>query len=266
MPNSAMSKTVIATLAALLVATACDNSTDPHFEGPPPLPDLKTMTADLSFFGESPVGAASNFTAAKTVAAPAVASTTAFMPLAVAAYEAAEDATPVEQNDGYHWTFSATHQNQTINANLTGRARGIIDAVWELRVDAASLTPPLTGFLLLSGRSDLDETNGEWRVFNAATPSASNALLDITWESIGAASWRVVFLNVATASPGLGDYLDYQALGDVRTLSYRDASAGSTAVIQWNSVTKAGSISVPGINGGNAACWNGAMQNVVCLN
>ena len=68
--------------------------------------------------------------------------------------------------------------------------------------------------------------------------------------------------DVAGENPG--DELAYLVDGTTRQISWYDASEDETAVIEWDALTRVGSIMVPGYNSGALSCWDGGLQNVAC--
>ena len=253
-----------ATAALLITAGACRETGAPQFAGPPPLPLLESMVPELSLFSTTHAGSGTHYDGAATAVAAAVASTTSMMPLSTALYDGADETDPERQSDGYHWTYLVSQGGLTYDADLKGRARGIVDAVWEMRVTSTSAVPPLSDFLLFSGRSQLDTAKGEWKVFKSSTPTTPTAILDLFWFKEGTNSWRVVFKNIETGAADVDDYLEFQSATDLRRVIYYDKSLDVQSIIEWNTSTNAGYIDSPGYNGGVKACWNSTFQNTTC--
>ena len=62
-----------------------------------------------------------------------------------------------------------------------------------------------------------------------------------------------------------GDTFAYTVDGMTATLEYVDADVPtSTALIEWDTTTGAGSITVPEFNGGATACWDELFENAAC--
>jgi hypothetical protein len=258
-------KLIPGVIGVLISVSACTDSGSPTFSGPAPLPLLRTMQAQTTLFDTPHAGSGSNYNQAAAVIAAATAATTASMPTAVTVFSgAAGAADPEQQSDGFHWLYTVTSGNNTFDVDLRARTRGVEDAVWEARVISNTTTPPLSDFVLFTGRSDLTEFAGEWRIFDASTPSTPTALLDVFWSTESSTTWRTVFRNIRTGSPNVGDFLDYEAANDTRRVSYFDESVGEDGlltVVEWNATTTAGYIRS---GADQRLCWNSLLQNVTC--
>jgi hypothetical protein len=258
-------------LSALPAAiAACSSSTESNSGEAPILPSANSMRADLSLFdqtGASASGAAAiggtHFAAAAFSVTVANAVTALVMAVPVATFAAAASQEPVLEGDAYHWRYSTVVHGQSFAADLSGRGSGA-NSLWEMRISASGANPPLNDFLYYSGAAALSGESGTWTIFDAGQPSANRQLLRIDWTHANATSWRVAFINVAAGTPENGDRLTYEVSGDARSVTFLDASAAATTVVEWHAATHTGSIHTPGYNGGAKACWNTLLQNVTC--
>jgi hypothetical protein len=231
------------------------------------------MQADLSFFestGQAPsadqAGAIElNFLTAALAVSVAKAATVLTLAAPTAVFIAAASNDPVVEDDAYHWRYTVNHDANTFSADLSGRAQGT-ESLWEMRVSATGTNPPLSNFLWYSGSAMLNGTSGDWHIFDAATPGQSNELLSIEWTHQSATQWTLTFTNENDASLDLGDQLNYSVNGNIRSVSFLDASALTTATVQWDEVTHLGYIEAPNFNGGVRACWGATFENVTCSN
>ena len=228
------------------------------------------MRADVSLFNQtaSSTSAAAtvggtNFQAAAFSVTVANAVTTLVMAVPVATFAAAASQTPVFEDDAFHWRYSAVVNGQSFEADLSGRGSGT-NSLWEMRISATGANPPLNDFLYYSGTAALSGEEGTWHVFDAGQPTANRELLRIDWTHTSATSWRVEFNNVTPGTPDNGDRLTYDVSGDARSVSFLDASAATTTVVDWNAATYTGSIRAPSFNNGVKACWGAQLQNVPC--
>lgn len=257
------------TPVATVFLVACSNSTESDSTAPS-LPFSNSMRADLSLFdqpGATSAAAATvggvNFVAAAFSVGVANAVTTLVMAVPVATFAAAASQTPVVEGDAYHWRYSTVVNGQSFAADLSGQGSGT-NSLWEMRISASATNPPLNNFLYYSGSAALSGESGTWHVYDALQPTANRELLRIDWTHTSATSWRVAFINVTSGSPDNGDRLTYDVNGNARSVTFLDASAATTSVIEWNASTQAGSIRTPSFNGGVKACWDGQRQNVAC--
>jgi hypothetical protein len=225
----------------------------------------ESVESELGLFLDHPgTGAGATFLAARQIVQRAHDITTSLTPLAVLLLNEAQDEEPVSQTDGYHWLFTVLSGGLVADVDLRGRARGNVDAVWDMLVSSSTTSPPLTDFLLLSGTSDLFAENGKWRLFDEENPAASVPLLDISWSNIGLNGWRVTFRNIRDGNENEGDYLDFETLGDLRRVTYYDASADQRSFVDWNATTSAGQLVSPTHNSNVPSCWNNVFANVAC--
>ena len=261
----------VATLAALLACS--DDSTAPIDPGSPPdLPPLTSMTGDFSIFGSpgalqgeaAPVASltALNFTnaALRVVAAQVV--TVVGLAVPVATFSAAANNTPTfEDDDRWHWRFTAVNGGQTYTAHLSGAVQGS-DVVWDMRITSPTHAPPLDEFVWYGGQGRLDRTSGAWTFYDPATPSASTALLRIDWTHVSQTEhgWEATALG-GTAN---GDVFTASVDGDDHLVTYSDASQQTLVEIYWSAADGSGYLIAPLYNGGFMACWDTNQQDVTC--
>jgi hypothetical protein len=258
-------RTIVA-LATAVAMTACESATEPRFDGPPPLPPAGSMSADFSFFvGKESLNPGAHFVAASQLISTAQVSTTSLIELPRVVYLAGQAIAPVSQNDGYHRSYVATADPITFDASLVGRARGITDAVWEMRVTSGGTAPPVNGFLWITGTSLLNQFEGTWRIFDLSLPATRTEVLNVIWQNYGSSSWRVIFRNARQGTAEEDDYIEYESSFDLFRATFADASTGLLHTIEWNTVTFEGYILSPSYNGGAKSCWNSALINTPCL-
>jgi hypothetical protein len=258
------------TLALTVPLWACNNSSESSPGDAPQLPSANSMRADFSLFELAPVSNAAaatiggaNFLAAAFSVSVANAVTTLVMAVPVATFAAAASQDPVFEDGAFHWRYSTVVNGQTFAADLSGQGSGS-NSLWEMRISASGTNPPLNGFLYYSGSAALNGESGTWHVFDAAQPTANRELLRIDWTHTSATNWRVAFNNVTQGSLDNGDRLTYDVSGDARSVTFLDASASTTTMVEWNAATHTGSIRAPGFNNGVKACWDAQLQNADC--
>jgi len=175
----------------------------------------------------------------------------------LATWRAARAQQPVFEDGQWHWRFSTTENGQTYAGDLTGYIEGG-DLIAEMRITATALG--LDDFLWYVGTAPVGGTTGTWEFFDPAAPTTVVGSID--WEHPGTAVWTVSF--TAETGSGAGDVLTYDVNGNTRGISFTDASAGTTVVIEWNAATNVGSITAPNYNGGVRACWDATLANATC--
>ncbi len=248
-----------------LSVAGCSEATD--VGTPPVLPEAESMEFDLTFFdsgspsaaspsGPSRVAGVNWFTAAASVGVAnlAVAIHTA-IPLAT--WRAAVAQQPVFEDDEWHWRFNTQANGQTYGGDLTvDVAQG--DLIAEMRISSSALA--LTDFLWYVGTAPVGGTTGTWEFYDPQSPSTVVGAID--WSHPGTLVWTVSFESMA--GPDVGDVLTYDVNGAARSLSFMDASAGTSVLIEWNATTNVGSITAPNFNAGAKACWDATLANVTC--
>lgn len=248
-----------------LLIAGCSEGTGPG-GSPPVLPAPESMEFDLSFFGGgSPSATASgpsrvagvNWVAAAASVAAANLAVVVHTAIPLATWRAAAAQRPVFEDGKWHWRFTTNVYGQPFSGDLTGYVEAN-ELIAEMRITAASLG--LTNFLWYVGTAPVGGTTGSWSFYDPASPSTVVGTID--WSHPGTLVWNVSF--IVMAGPNMGDELTYDVNGAARSVSFTDASAGTTAVIAWNATTQAGSITAPNFNGGVKACWDTTLANVVC--
>ncbi len=271
-PSSIISR--VLTVAVLAGLAACaDDATAPIDPGTPPdLPPLTSMTGDFSIFGSpaarqgeaAPVASltALNFTnaALRVVAAQVV--TVVALAVPVATFAAAANNTPTfEDDDRWHWRFTAAHGGQTYTAHLSGVVQGS-DVLWDMRITSPTHVPPLEEFVWYGGQGHLDRTAGTWTFYDPSTPSTSTAVLRIDWTHVSSTEhgWEATALG----GPATGDVFTASVDGNDRMVTYSDASEQTSVEIYWNAADGSGYLIAPNYNGGVKACWDVNQQDVAC--
>ena len=261
--------------AALLAAlTACTaDSTAPNDPGlPPELPPLTSMSTDLNIFGapsslhaelahETSLSTLNFANAGIRVLAAHVA-TVAGLAVPVATFAAAANSTPTfEDDDRWHWRFTAVQGGRTYTAHLSGAVQGSTVG-WDMRITSPTHAPPLDEFVWYGGQGPLDRTSGRWTFYDPATPASSTAVLRIDWTHVSATEhgWEAT----ALAGDATGDVFTASVDGDDRMITYRDTSEQAFMEIYWNAADGSGYLIAPHYNGGVRACWDANKQDVPC--
>jgi hypothetical protein len=258
------------TLASLLLlgtlVSGCADATGVANGTPPVLPEVESMEFDIDFFqsggaGPSAAGplavAGLNWTAAALSVATANLAVVIHTVVPVATWRAARLQTPVFEDGQWHWRFSTSEGGQTYGGDLTGYTEDG-DLIAEMRITASVLG--LQDFLWYTGTAPLGGTTGEWIFFDPQAPSTVAGRID--WSHPGTGVWTLAF--TAVSGPDAGDELAYDVDVTSRTVTFVDASAGTTAEVHWDSATLTGYIIAPNYNGGLKACWDGTLANVAC--
>ncbi|MBT8335814.1 MAG: hypothetical protein KJO11_04355 [Gemmatimonadetes bacterium] len=256
-------------LVALVSVAACDDPTAPD-DTPPELPAAETMTFDFDFFDQgasigsvAPAGPARQASAGPHWGAAALTvglanvSVVVHLFVPVATWRAAASHSPVFEDGAWHWRYSVTQGGQSFSSDLSGFRDGD-DRVFEMSISSSALQ--LENFLWYRGRAPIGGTSGTWEFFD---PDAQSTVAGrIEW-SHPAADRRILTFT-AVSGENVGDELTYETDGADRFVTFFDVSENRSYEVYWDALTNAGYIVSPGYNGGEKACWDGALQNTPC--
>jgi hypothetical protein len=256
---------ILASTVLPLTFAGCSEGTGPGGT-PPVLPEDASMEFDLSFFtgtpsvaapaGPAQVAGVNWITAAASVGVANLA-VVVHTAIPLATWRAARAQVPVFEDGQWHWRFTTNVNAQSFSGDLTGYLEEN-ELIAEMRISSTGLG--LDDFLWYVGTAPVGGTTGTWAFYDPDAPSTVVGMID--WSHPGTLVWNVSFIAMAGADAG--DELTYDINGAARSVSFTDASAATTAVVEWNATTHAGSITAPGFNGGVKACWDTTLADVTC--
>lgn len=275
-----------ALLLAAAALGACDTGTGPGADPgtPPELPAATSMDVDYGLLGSAPAQAAEvhersaliaraeehaaasgvglHFTTAALSVVVAQAITALHLVVPAAVFAAAANNTPsFEDDDRWHWRYTASHAGQLWTAHLSGAVQG--DQVgWDMRITAPQANPPLDDFVWYSGTSRLDRTAGTWRFNEITRPGTPTEVVRVDWTHESDVVHGVTI--TVTSGPNVGDRLTADRDGDDHLVTWYDASENVEVEIGWDAGTGTGYIIAPGYNGGVKSCWDGNQNNTPC--
>ena len=258
-------KTISTLLLMMGLFVSCNdtNSTNPD-EIKPTLPPTQSMTIDLSEFDNSngKAKSESNFNAAVFRAGVAKLIIDANLAIPKTLIGAAQNANSETVAEGeYQWRYNADNGEDDFSVLLTAQVDSEDEVEWNFFVTTSATNPPLNNFLLFSGESEFDGTEGEWRYFDA---QESEAVSEIEWDIDNDGSIELSFLVLSDRNGNEGASIDYEFNGTTKSLVYVDGSNGDTTTIEFNTETKAGFIISPNYNEGVKACWDETFADVAC--
>lgn len=255
----------MATLVVVAVAAGCDG-TGLDSGDPPVLPMEESLVIDTETFPSSggaaagvarQVASGSHHTAATVGVVGINLAVLAITSIPRLTWAALVSRQPTFEDGRWHWRATTNIVGVNYSGHLTGYADDG-DVVAEVRVT----TPQLTDFLWYDGRAPIGGTTGQWRFYDAGQPASSVVVSTIDWSHPAEDTWTLTFTAVGGQNPG--DNLSYMVDGDLRSVTWYDASGDETYGIGWNAVTSVGYIQTANYNGGVRGCWDGNLQNVTC--
>lgn len=259
------------TCFALVLAVSCKKDEDDS----PELPAVGSLNADFAGLAAAPLAAKNAPTEA--TAAPEdyrnfanawvrvkvvqfFAGLVIVVPAAVIAVALNED----PSKEGSTWTWSVTANGATADLQVT------VSLVSGFDVELYITNDELTDYLWVEGNFGDGTGTGEWVLHDPNIAGTDDRALSIQWSYVSDTD-RALTYEILSPTPDAndevhqGDTFTYSVDGMTATLEYVDADAPSdTAVISWDTSTGAGSITVPGYNGGAAACWDDLFENAAC--
>ncbi len=271
-------------IAGFLTMAGCSTEGGTQLTGgpdaPPALPAPTSMDVDFGLFqsggSESTLAAYADpaelgaafsatqlhFGAAALSVLTAQLVTVLHLAIPTAVFGAAANNTPsFEEDNRWHWRYSASSGGQLWTAHLSGAVDGNLVS-WDMRITAPNSNPPLDEFLWYGGTSRTDETSGTWRFYDPQNPSGSSEVARVDWTHESADVHGVTI--TVTGGETIGDVLSADHDGNARFVTWTDASRGETVEIFWDAATGEGYIIAPALNGGVMACWDSAQQDVPC--
>jgi hypothetical protein len=298
------SGTCLVLIVALLGIQACGSDDDPVIPPTdqteaPDLPDMSTMTMDLSFFGLAGVDDASakqgspspellaastgkdNFiNAAVRVLYVHLVFFAAFEP-PVAAFAVAIHSIPQRQPDGsYLWTYIYVDDGIDYSIFLYGKDEGDYVA-WRMEVSTNNPEMPLDHFVWFSGEAQKNDTFGFWQFYEPidgppAMAAAAGALqtpgeqsIRIDWENSPGDIHSLTILVNKEGADDEGNTVQFYASPTVHYIEFTDYTVnpqGDAYDITWYP-DGSGSLLVPDYpedNPGTKACWDTGQYDIVC--
>ena len=260
----------LCTCSALLLALSCKDKDDS-----PDLPPATSLSTDFSALTAAPVAAKNAPTGATAVPEDYLNFANAFVRVKVvqffaglvivlpaAAMGLALNEDPDKQ--GNTWFWSVTVGEATADLEVS------VSLVSGFDVELYVTNAELERFLWVEGNFGDGSGTGEWVLHDPEIAGADKRALSIQWTYVSDTDRALTYeiLSPTANDDGdvfQGDTFAYTVDGMTATLEYVDADVPtSTALIEWDTTTGAGSITVPEFNGGATACWDELFENAAC--
>ena len=293
---------VLVLIVALLGFQACGGDDDPiappdPAADAPALPDLSTMTMDLSFFGLAGIDQTSiekgtpseellaastgkdNFINAAVRVLYLQLAFCVVMEPPVAAFALAIHSVPQKQDDGsYLWTYIFVDGAVEYSIFLYGKDEGDYVA-WRMEVSANNPEMPLDHFVWFDGEAMKDDSQGYWQFYEpaaepayyvdaTATGTPGDESIRIDWLNAPGNVHRLTILNNKEGHEEEGDTIVFSSSPSVCSIEFTDVSLDETYSIVWY-YDGSGYLQVPDYpedNPGAKACWDTRQYDVVCPN
>ncbi len=288
----ARSGVLLVLLVALLGIQACsdDDPTAPPADRPPSLPDVATMTIDLSYFNSAQVDRMSIEKGGPPVAQVVIGKENfinaavrlyfvellfwAAIEPPVAAFALAIHSIPQLQSDGsWLWTYIYVKDEIEYRIFLYGTDRGD-HTEWRMEVSTNNSQMPLDHFVWFAGEAMKNQSSGYWQfyepILGGAEPAASELSttpgvqsIRIDWTNGTGDSHELTVLNNMPGGENEGDRLVFSTSLAMSYVEFVDVSEPVVYNVTWY-LDGSGSIEVPDYNNGEKACWDTHQNDVAC--
>ena len=121
-------------------------------------------------------------------------------------------------------------------------------------------------FVLYTATTQIGGLVGDWSLYYNIQGQDRTRLLDAHYEQTGAQhelTFSVPDTNPNQDAHGASVY--YMAENSDRVVDYQESTPGQNHYIEWDAVTKAGSITAWNHNNGERACWDSNLDNTHCV-
>jgi len=267
-------------LGALLVlglaVMACDSGEEDTVG--PPLPALETMTFNIQAFqgggkadkADDPApGEKANFNNAAARVWWLNASLAVRLVVPVLVFAAAINTQPIYEVGFWTWEISAGSGDSTYTAVLVGwydgNLREGVHLNLEMAITCLSCAKPLDGFISYDGRFNTDGSDGHWQFYSTDIENDNQSLVRIDYDVIDDSNKTLTLTNNRVdGHEDAGDIITYSVAGDQASIEVSDKSEGLDYEAHWSISTTAGTLTVPGYNNGEEACWDAQHVNTDC--
>ncbi len=274
-----------AMLCSAALTTACIPTDDSGDLTSPSMPPAESMDIDLSsFYAQSAAslgGGAGGVGAPLPDPNPATNYETAYVYVwalnlwvnqalagPVAVFRVALTAQPVKTDNTWIWDFNTTHEGAEHQAVLSAWFESDDETGWlnlEMDISCPSCEIPTEDYLWYSGRFNTDGTNGEWIFYSPEVESEDEKIVSIAYDVTDATHRSIDATNIRDdGSEDAGDIIHYGIEDPTITVSLHDESEALDYVVSWSIDDGSGSITVPGYNNGEEACWDSNRADVAC--
>ncbi len=242
--------------------TGCDQADPAEEETPPDPPQALIFQVQPDFFrNNSKTLTGPNFVAAGLRVAGVSTILGVHLILPTALVGAAAQATPVRDGNAWLWSVDTQANGQSYQYDLTGEVlAGSIN--WTMQVTGRDPVSgqQLNGFTLFTLTSTNQGRSGTWSLFYPANGNVLDGSYDIESESV----WTLVFRIPDTAERAAGDNVTYERDGNAEFFFWDEGSMNRTHDIEWDRVTRAGSITATNYQNGETGCWNSDLDDTPC--
>jgi hypothetical protein len=276
--------------AWMLPACSSDDNTSPvepsYPVDAPQLPSMSTMVFDLQFFDiEAPQVSQQSIETGKPNGGELQASDSAnranfinafirilFVQLLmydaleepIGAFALAIHSIPQQQEDGsWLWTYIFVDDGLEYSIFLYGTPDTGDEYVdWRMEVSTNDSSNPLDHFVWFDGRTYHDESNGYWQFHDPSLPAPHHSAR-IDWQNPSETESRLTIEVNGPDHPDYGDRLEFFESSFLATLDHYDAGADESGNITLYA-DGSGSLTVPGYNNGDEACWDTEQKDTAC--
>ncbi|WP_133120235.1 hypothetical protein [Rhodohalobacter barkolensis] len=253
----------------------CQDSISGFEEEPPQLPPTESMDMSFSTFDteEAQLTSSSDFEAenehfshfSNAAIRAFVMKTVVDLNLAIpkVLLTAATQADPEFSEDNeWVWSYSSSHQNQNMEVRLAASEQSDGQVVWDFYVTNSALG--LDNYLLFTGITSPENRIGTWTYYRLLGENDGEPVSELSWNITDENQANLQLEVLSNRNGNLGDTINFEKDGHIKSAIYFNAEEDSTVEIEWNSDTNEGYLIAPDYNNGEKACWDSNFENTEC--
>lgn len=254
---------------AIIAGIALSGCSKKEEETPPTIPPTSTMTANFTAFQGSGFKVASPETLSPhfRTAATAVLTWDAIITLALVApvtlARIALLSTPTHESTDWVWTYGGHAAEGDWNVVLRGNEVGST-VNWSLFVTGYFREEgrTLTDFKWYEGSVDRTGKVGWWQFYTPESLHYAAPSLRMDFAVTDSTHKYITFRNTMDWKPEYHDSLRYDLSGTAASALWWDVDSARSVLVNWDIITKAGSIRYPNDTWG---CWDSTKQTIDCV-
>lgn len=254
-------------IALLSLAVAGCDSTSAGEDAPPTPPPTEAFSLQTDLFqtDANKTTTRTNFSAAALRVWPVSVIISANLIVPVAVTAAALQDEPEVVDGTWVWSTTTNVDGQLVEFTLAGRPDGE-QVDWSMRITTSE---PVLGqvyddFELYTAQTNFDGQEGAWQLFYRIDGERRN-VLNADFEVLADDTKELTY-SIPEAQPNGGDSVLYATQGDDRRFLWQQVTESLDHDVEWDAVTRVGSISATNYNDGQRSCWDANLDDVACSN
>ena len=172
---------------------------------------------------------------------------------------------PELSEDGtWIWSYSFNVGFSTYTAELHGKLNST-KVNWEMYISKTGFGA-FSDFLWYKGESNVDNTSGEWTLYD--NPTSGKELLGITWSDDNNGTAEIKYMNIVPSGAENGGFIHYGKNTNTNYNAFYDIfnkGLNNHTMIEWNRTSKEGRVQDQNhFNNADWHCWNSQGMDIIC--